>query len=336
MNKLITVFAFMLTALLLSASPVLCDFADTPQSDDEWRVCLRGSWHDSMAVGSGWGERYVFTSEDCAFVRSQFQSEYWGRYNPTARYSYDVIDGELVLDSSGVVTKLSLEWGGIDDTDSARYDSAIPNMASIRVGGDIFYRFTDEPDLWFIGETADLAEYGFALVGETLEFERPDRELRIAKSDEDRAEIDGFPEAEWERMLLGSWMPSAIYGYDGIERAYIGERGIVLLPAYEGGEVFIGYWELRNGAIGLYGDEADRYYVMMIPIGGFIDDDPTETGVWFDWNVMRKYSDQIVNDVPPEIASRIDSELYKSIFSESVDSADADYTFVITAPVDPY
>lgn len=299
-----------IAACLVLSPLTYCEGVPKPLNDGEWRDYLRGSWHDDYAIGSGYGKRFVFTSEECVFIHSEYQTTYWGDYRPTARAAYDVLDGELILDAEGVITRLSLEWIEID----ARDLTAV-------IGGEIYYKLSDDPEYYLHPgdwEDDDLAEHGVTISGERIEYTAPASLKREGSVDEDYVDYDGFTDADWTRILCGSWMPSEQRGYEGVQRAFLSEQGVVLLPSFEGGEVFIGYWEYKKGKLGIYRHEDDHNYIMTIHIGGLSGDESLENEAWFELIIMYKYSDIVENDVPPEIASTIDNELFDLIFSESV------------------
>ncbi len=133
-------FMLLLMALLLVAVPALAQeelvpLPGPPMDDAMWNQLLWGSWCEDPMVGSGYGERWLFTREELYVIPSQYEEG----DGEVAICMWSVADGQLFAGPQDCTKPFELA-GPYEAPDEES-----PYSPKILIGGKVFYQYSPDP-----------------------------------------------------------------------------------------------------------------------------------------------------------------------------------------------
>ncbi len=147
-RALIILFAMLLFAMPALAEGELVPLPGPPMDDATWGQLLWGSWCEDPSVGSGYGERWLFTRDELYIIPSQY-----GEGDAEVSIcAWSVADGQLFAGPEDCTTPSELA-GPYEVSDDES-----PYSPKILIGGRTFYQYSPDP-VYF----EDLADYGIEI-----------------------------------------------------------------------------------------------------------------------------------------------------------------------------
>ncbi len=144
---------WVLMLLLLFSMPALAQgelvpLPGPPMEDATWGQLLWGSWCEDPMVGSGYGERWLFTREELYIIPSQYGEGDGG----VSISMWSVADGQLYAGPRDCTTPFELAGPYEVGEDESPY------APKILIGGRVFYQYSPDPAFF-----EDLADYGIEI-----------------------------------------------------------------------------------------------------------------------------------------------------------------------------